>query len=719
MADIRIKDLPLATGPTAPTGADFIALDGLTTRKTSITALGDVAVPIASQGEAEAGVNAVKRMVPVTVKQSIASEVGETIASAAQGLLADSAVQPEDLGDSATLNVGDIAGTVAAGDDSRIVAALRSVASVAAIKALVPYAGLSLFLNLGAASGAFAWQLGDYSAQVAADTNGAIYIKANTVSSATGAFVRQGMWPTTGVCAEWCATLQDALNLSNALGLQITYGVGAYTLSSALTLPVSMTLDGRKRMIVKQANGANLGETVTMSNSSAVKNINFDGNWANNTATPAARVFLRVGAANDCVIEGNTFVNCQENVIGINAGLRAKVRGNKFNNARDFAVFVFGTAFAEAYHVVEDNDVTGMGWAPFFFQFCDGVSVFNNRCTGNHIGGRNGRIIATSSGGNTVTWVSGPQFSTVRVGNYVIANGGGEYRVLAVVSPTVLTVGPDPNGNPIPNLVNVQISVGSGDLCGITACSFFQVRKNIFKDTATYGCGSSLSASAVQCGNGFFADNQIINPGKNGINLATFGGLGAVENISISGNKIFNPGYAGGIGALDRLGILISGASVSNVNIVGNTVLSYAGEGQTTYWLGFDGGQPYGACSVQGNRSVDLANATVLSDVVSVVLSAGWGSTATVTDIVSYGNTIRFAVNCSGTGFSAAPNLTVLKHVCSGEQTPLPSAKVVSNAGGALLVPMYGEQLSTRGQWITYLGGTPAAGHVYVISMTI
>lgn len=97
MADIRINDLPTATGPTAPNGTDNIAIDGLTTRKTTISALGDISVPVASQAEAEAGVNAVKRMTPLTTKQSISSEVGDTIASAAQGALADGAVQKTDL----------------------------------------------------------------------------------------------------------------------------------------------------------------------------------------------------------------------------------------------------------------------------------------------------------------------------------------------------------------------------------------------------------------------------------------------------------------------------------------------------------------------------------------------------------------------------------------------------------------------------------------------
>lgn len=108
MADIRIKDLPLATGGTAPTGADAVAIDGLTTRKTTISALGDVAVPVASQAEAEAGDNSSKRMTPLTTKQSIASEVGDTIASAAQGALAESALQP---GGAATPAQGALADT--------------------------------------------------------------------------------------------------------------------------------------------------------------------------------------------------------------------------------------------------------------------------------------------------------------------------------------------------------------------------------------------------------------------------------------------------------------------------------------------------------------------------------------------------------------------------------------------------------------------------------
>lgn len=94
MADIRINQLPEASGGTAPVASDNVAIDGDTTRRTTIQKLVDAGAPVASQAEAEAGTNNVKRMTPLTVKQSIASEVGVSIASKSQGDLASSAVQP-------------------------------------------------------------------------------------------------------------------------------------------------------------------------------------------------------------------------------------------------------------------------------------------------------------------------------------------------------------------------------------------------------------------------------------------------------------------------------------------------------------------------------------------------------------------------------------------------------------------------------------------------
>lgn len=161
MADIRINQLPEEDAPVA---TENVAIDGANTRRTTIQKLVDAGAPIASQAEAEAGTNASKRMTPLTVKQSIASEIGNSIASASQGALAltalqpgeaatveqgekaDTALQPADvaavattgnyddlsnkptLGNVASRNIGTAAGTVAAGDDARIVGAVQATA---------------------------------------------------------------------------------------------------------------------------------------------------------------------------------------------------------------------------------------------------------------------------------------------------------------------------------------------------------------------------------------------------------------------------------------------------------------------------------------------------------------------------------------------------------------------------------------------------------------
>lgn len=73
MADIRISALP---NEAAPSGADFVAIDLATTRKTTVTLLTEAGRPAASQAEAEAGTNPTKAMTPLTTAQAIAFQGG-------------------------------------------------------------------------------------------------------------------------------------------------------------------------------------------------------------------------------------------------------------------------------------------------------------------------------------------------------------------------------------------------------------------------------------------------------------------------------------------------------------------------------------------------------------------------------------------------------------------------------------------------------------------
>lgn len=109
MANIPIREIPGAIAD--PVGSDLIAMDnGTQMRKTTVKKVVDAGAPLASQAEAQAGTDNDKRMSSLRTKQSIASEVGVSIASKAQGDLASSSVQSVNgkTGSSITLVKADV-----------------------------------------------------------------------------------------------------------------------------------------------------------------------------------------------------------------------------------------------------------------------------------------------------------------------------------------------------------------------------------------------------------------------------------------------------------------------------------------------------------------------------------------------------------------------------------------------------------------------------------
>ncbi|MBN7755496.1 hypothetical protein JYP46_01550 [Nitratireductor aquimarinus] len=95
MANIRISSLPNEATPSA---TDEIAIDGTTTRKTTLENAVKAGRPVASQPEAEAGVDNLKAMTPLTTKQAIDAIGGAQFATTAQGSKADTALQPANIG---------------------------------------------------------------------------------------------------------------------------------------------------------------------------------------------------------------------------------------------------------------------------------------------------------------------------------------------------------------------------------------------------------------------------------------------------------------------------------------------------------------------------------------------------------------------------------------------------------------------------------------------
>src|SRR5690606_13909825 len=110
MVDIRPKDLPAAILPLRTGDAVIVDQGADGVRQTNPISFTDSVAPVATQSDAQTGTDNTKRMTPLRTKQSIASEVGVTLASNSQGAKADTAVQSVNgkTGNSITLDKSDV-----------------------------------------------------------------------------------------------------------------------------------------------------------------------------------------------------------------------------------------------------------------------------------------------------------------------------------------------------------------------------------------------------------------------------------------------------------------------------------------------------------------------------------------------------------------------------------------------------------------------------------
>lgn len=92
MVDIRPKDLPGASLPLGASNKLIVDQDVGGVNNVTPFDLVESVAPVATQSEAQTGTDNIKRMTALRVKQSIASQIGVTLASYAQGQLAENAV---------------------------------------------------------------------------------------------------------------------------------------------------------------------------------------------------------------------------------------------------------------------------------------------------------------------------------------------------------------------------------------------------------------------------------------------------------------------------------------------------------------------------------------------------------------------------------------------------------------------------------------------------
>lgn len=231
MADIRIRELPTAS-PAVPT--DFVAIDNGSTRKVAISDLVDVGRPLASQAEAEAGTEPTKAMTPLTTAQAIGaqaltpSSVGSVVQAYSANLDTLAAVAPGAAGTS-------ILALAAASDVRNFLDTAPYVSTRTALKAIDTTKETTAILVEGGREGIFNWKTGDFSTQIAADTQEGVYLKADAIAATAGAWVRVGEPTVYHFGASATADSATAISVMDAVMGFVRFPTGATRLSSSLT----------------------------------------------------------------------------------------------------------------------------------------------------------------------------------------------------------------------------------------------------------------------------------------------------------------------------------------------------------------------------------------------------------------------------------------------------------------------------------------------------
>lgn len=244
MANIPIRDI---TQTGIPTATSNIVFDDGSMKRATIADLADGVRPVASQSEAQTGSDNSKTMSPLRVKQSIASEVGVTIASKSQGDAANTALQPAAIGSTIQAydaDLASIAGLSPANND------FLQRKSGAWVNRTPAQAKADLSLSTVATSGSYndlsgLPTLGDLAAK---DQAAIADIAATGAPSSTTALFGDGTWKTPAGGGDMIAATYDPNNKSadafdsgNTKFLQLDTDAVAQTVRESLSERLSVT----------------------------------------------------------------------------------------------------------------------------------------------------------------------------------------------------------------------------------------------------------------------------------------------------------------------------------------------------------------------------------------------------------------------------------------------------------------------------------------------
>ncbi|SDD95261.1 hypothetical protein SAMN05216337_1017140 [Bradyrhizobium brasilense] len=336
---------------------------------------------------------------------------------------------------------------------------------------------------------------------------------------------------------------------------------------------------------IMQGNAANQVEVLNFyTNAGAgasVRGCTIDGNRANNTDN-SNFIGINVSTTNNITFANNVVQNMPGNCFSV-AGTNPTISGNTFSNCYQIAIaLVATTASFGMYGKVYDNRVNGSTAHPIYVYQADYNEIYNNTLvTPIAIGGA-GASMQVTVAGTTASWVSGTNFANVSAGMYLVAGGGNEFQVAAVVSNTQLTLASSGT------LTNVPAAIGAGDMISLNNVSYNMVHDNRIIGGATGGVVLSNESSSTESAVGNqIVDNYVFDSGTYCYVIDGNGAFGAtvVNDTKLTGNYCLGPGRSGtASAAIAGIELYASAGRVNGVLIDSNYIFdpfTLAGG----YWL--------------------------------------------------------------------------------------------------------------------------------------
>lgn len=507
-------------------------------------------------------------------------------------------------------------------------------------------------------------------------------------------------------------TLQAGENAASPGGI-VYVGTGTYTLAATLHPQPGVVLACSSGAKITQPNASSFATlidfTTNAANGAAIQGCTISSNRAGNSDN-GANVTVMVGTANDISITSNDFTDSNSNPVFVTTGARPKITGNTFTNFFATAVSLVPAAVNTSTDGnVSDNIFTmPIGQHAISLNGSDGNTICRNKILGVNFPG-----MVVNVSGTAVAWVSGPNFSGLTPGQFVVVNDGTNYQELligSVSNPTNLTLTAAATA-----ATGAHAIAGPGDLLGTTSSSNNLVCDNFISGSATINMGFSNFGVAETVQGNVFSRNisTLAGAGCFQSEGTTNGGSGIFDNSIVDNTMIrCGQGGAASFASNNNAGIVFFDFSpvTSSEWVDGNKIFDISSPTMNN-WMSLPGVQ-VGGVSVGKNTSINTASNGILNGISSIALGAGWGSTATTSNIVSNGSSFAFTVTSSGTGQTANPSLLVNTVATTAENPPQMACTL---ATGSNLGFVFGQSTASISVIPISVAVTPSAGQSFQI----